>query len=530
VLGVDGDDAGYDVTTLMRWDLSQMPPDAVVTQASITVDVTSSTDGSYRLYAASRPWSENNATWNATGTGESWDGAGGTSNHEPEVLALFSGLDLGSRTVQLNADGLAALQAWIDGTNPNNGFVLYHPDTRDGLDFASSEAGNLENRPRLTVTYKTQEVSDSIPDRPYGFNTVMIAKDGIWISWSEPVGGEVIAGYRVWMDGVYMGTVRKPEFKVRNLEAGRSYQFTVVSVDIAGRRAPATYTQATLAENYQGKGRWWRGAQDPDPEPENQAPVISGSPATRVIAGDSYRFAPSASDPDNGPAALVYLIEGQPSWSDFNAATGVLSGIPGSGDLGVHTGIVISVYDGANAASLPAFDIEVRAAPSEPPVVDANAAGAVKFFVDAKSNFDAWTSSPSTADKQFMRENYYRMQTYSSYFDSRLEWYPNAWVYKDAYALKPGWSITSEKPDWVLKDASGNMLYIPYACDGTSCTQYAADVGNQAFRNWWLDSLGERDWRGVTSASGSTMLTSSGVSATGAATRSGLSTRARVSR
>jgi hypothetical protein len=128
--------------------------------------------------------------------------------------------------------------------------------------------------------------------------------------------------------------------------------------------------------------------------------------------------------------------------------------------------------------------------------VIADVVGEVKFFVDAKSDFDVWTSSPPNSQKAFMRANYYRMQTYSSYFDARLAWYPNAWVYKDAYALKPHWSVTIQNPDWILKDASGNQLYIPFGCDGVSCPQYAADFGNPAFRNWWLDSLADRLSRG----------------------------------
>ena len=117
--------------------------------------------------------------------------------------------------------------------------------------------------------------------------------------------------------------------------------------------------------------------------------------------------------------------------------------------------------------------------------------GNVKFFVDAKSNFDRWTKSPTKADRAWMRENYYRMQTYSPYFDRRLDWYQDAWVYKDAYALKPGWSITREHPEWVLRDGGGNMLYIPYACSGGTCSQYAADLGNIEFRNWWLGALAD---------------------------------------
>jgi hypothetical protein len=86
-----------------------------------------------------------------------------------------------------------------------------------------------------------------------------------------------------------------------------------------------------------------------------------------------------------------------------------------------------------------------------------------------------------------MRENYYRMQTYSPYFDSRLSWYPWAWEYKDAYAIKPAWDVFAEHPEWVLRDANGEMLYIPWGCSGGTCPQYAADVGNPEFRKWWIE-------------------------------------------
>jgi len=112
--------------------------------------------------------------------------------------------------------------------------------------------------------------------------------------------------------------------------------------------------------------------------------------------------------------------------------------------------------------------------------------GTVRFFVDADSSFDPWTRNPSAKQQAFMRENYFRMQTYSSYFDKRLSWYPNAWAYKNSYAIKPGWPVFREHPEWVLRDASGSMLYIPYACAEGTCPQYAADIGNPDFRAWWI--------------------------------------------
>ena len=115
--------------------------------------------------------------------------------------------------------------------------------------------------------------------------------------------------------------------------------------------------------------------------------------------------------------------------------------------------------------------------------------GQVRFFVDAKSNFSPWIKKPTETQKQFMRENYYRMQVYSPYFDKRLAWFPNAWEYEDAYKIKPDGDTVRRHPEWVMRDAAGNMLYIPYACKNGTCPQYAADFGNPEFRSYWIERL-----------------------------------------
>ena len=91
----------------------------------------------------------------------------------------------------------------------------------------------------------------------------------------------------------------------------------------------------------------------------NQAPVISGTPATLVTAGSVYSFAPSASDPDNDP--LTFTIVNRPAWALFSAATGALTGTPAAADVGTTTGIVISVSDGKVSTPLAAFSITVVA-------------------------------------------------------------------------------------------------------------------------------------------------------------------------
>ncbi|MEW8284218.1 MAG: putative Ig domain-containing protein, partial [Candidatus Thiodiazotropha taylori] len=89
----------------------------------------------------------------------------------------------------------------------------------------------------------------------------------------------------------------------------------------------------------------------------NRAPTISGSPATSVAEGGSYRFAPSADDADGD--SLSFSIANRPSWASFNTSTGVLSGTPGMDDAGTTSNIRISVSDGSASASLSAFSITV---------------------------------------------------------------------------------------------------------------------------------------------------------------------------
>ena len=119
------------------------------------------------------------------------------------------------------------------------------------------------------------------------------------------------------------------------------------------------------------------------------------------------------------------------------------------------------------------------------PAAHAGSAGKLDFAKPAESSFDRYTQSPTSAQQEWMRTHYSRMRTYAPYFDSRLAWFPNAWSYQDAYAIYRGQESGLE--NYILKDANGNRLYIPYACSNGSCTQYAADIGDPAWRRHFID-------------------------------------------
>jgi hypothetical protein len=89
---------------------------------------------------------------------------------------------------------------------------------------------------------------------------------------------------------------------------------------------------------------------------DNQPPVISGAPQSKIIAGQRFEFRPSVSDPDGGK--LEFTIANKPRWSSFDARTGRLAGTPRASDVGDFRDIAIAVSDGEATRRL-VFDVEV---------------------------------------------------------------------------------------------------------------------------------------------------------------------------
>jgi putative glycosyl hydrolase-like family 15 (GHL15) protein len=112
--------------------------------------------------------------------------------------------------------------------------------------------------------------------------------------------------------------------------------------------------------------------------------------------------------------------------------------------------------------------------------------GRVHFLRIASSEFDSFTRRRSPKYGAFLRRHMWRMVAYSPYFDNKTRWYPNAWVYDDAYAIGRGSGLAARHPDWILRDRAGNPLFIPYGCANGTCPQYAADISNAAFRRAWI--------------------------------------------
>ncbi len=89
----------------------------------------------------------------------------------------------------------------------------------------------------------------------------------------------------------------------------------------------------------------------------NRAPVISGTPPSTVLVGQSYAFTPSSSDPDGN--ALTFTVVNLPGWASFNSATGRIAGTPTAANVGTYGSIRISASDGIVTVNLSTFSIQV---------------------------------------------------------------------------------------------------------------------------------------------------------------------------
>jgi hypothetical protein len=136
--------------------------------------------------------------------------------------------------------------------------------------------------------------------------------------------------------------------------------------------------------------------------PANTAPTISGSPMTSVQAGTAYSFQPTASDANNDK--LTWSIQNKPAWATFSTTTGKLSGTPTAAQAGSFANIRITVSDGKESASLPAFSINVTAAPNSAPTITGTpsttvTAGSAYSFKPTGADADGDTLSYSIQNK-----------------------------------------------------------------------------------------------------------------------------------
>ncbi len=127
-----------EVVALMQWDVSSIPNTATITGVSVTLNYSDASAAPYNFYAQNTGWSEGSVTWNDLDQGA-------------DILGSVPPFSFNTVTHALNADGIALVQGWVDGSIANNGLIIRSGGTNNGIVMDSKESGGTV--PTLEITY-----------------------------------------------------------------------------------------------------------------------------------------------------------------------------------------------------------------------------------------------------------------------------------------------------------------------------------------------------------------------------------------
>lgn len=112
--------------------------------------------------------------------------------------------------------------------------------------------------------------------------------------------------------------------------------------------------------------------------------------------------------------------------------------------------------------------------------------GKVLAVKRTSSEFDRFTSRRSASVAQWLDRTLFRAVVYSPYYDNKTGWFGRVWDYRNLYGIGVGSRLARRHPEWILRDARGERLFLQWGCANSKCPQYAGDVSNAAFRAHWI--------------------------------------------
>lgn len=225
----------------------------------------------------------------------------------------------------------------------------------------------------------------------------------------------------------------------------------------------------------------------PVPEPP---PVPDPPPALTVIS--SIKNGQELSTPltwEATPSAAVtqvqFLIDGVTRWNEgispyiFNGDGKTLD--PASLTAGSHVLEVLAIGPTGTARDDATVTVKAPATTPPPTPTPTGKEGRVGLWPDMSGGYlDA--SAQNTAHHQAWLDNYGHVLAYGGWGSSYVTpWYPRAMDYIDSYAIYTN-SVGTLDP-LILRDSSGNRVYIDWRDPDGAMRQYAADVGNQGWKD-----------------------------------------------
>lgn len=145
---------------LIKFDLSSIPSNAIVSSATLSLYYYSGTDGvssTTKIYRQLKDWVESQASWNNYKTDTAWTEAGGFHADDCEQTEIGS-VTISDQTYEWKNISLTAskVQEWISGTLTNNGLLLMGAeDVNNALKYfySSDYTDDTSLRPKFEVVY-----------------------------------------------------------------------------------------------------------------------------------------------------------------------------------------------------------------------------------------------------------------------------------------------------------------------------------------------------------------------------------------
>jgi hypothetical protein len=224
----------------------------------------------------------------------------------------------------------------------------------------------------------------------------------------------------------------------------------------------------------------------------NAVPPAASFTVTSSIANGSTLSGsvPWTATPSATVSKVDFYIDGALKWTE-KIAPYVYNGDGKTLDTKTLTNashVLKLVATAATGTATAQLSVTVQVANGTVSPSSTTAAGHIRFMAPkANSSMVSFIENSTSTQRQWMRDHWLRAIVEPGYWDSKISWYPNALAYLDSYAIYYGSATASQHPDWILKDSAGRKLYIPFGCNGSYCPQYAADIGNPAWRQDYIN-------------------------------------------
>ena len=156
------------VSSLIRFDVSQVPEEALVERATLRLYGLRETNDAIiclNAYPLLRPWDEDAATWQQPRTNETW-GTAGADHPGVDRAAEVSGLRGLVEGVDhwYDIEIADAVQGWVANPESNHGLVITSSgEAAKQVTMSSSEYYDLQRRPSLVITYALPIPQETVP-------------------------------------------------------------------------------------------------------------------------------------------------------------------------------------------------------------------------------------------------------------------------------------------------------------------------------------------------------------------------------